>query len=66
MDIQRRQPIGVELVRRGIIKEADIEKALQYQKDNPQKKLGDIIYELNLAEPSTLIETIGDIIGITE
>lgn len=64
MDMQKRQPIGVELVRRGIVKEVDIEKALQFQKDNPQKKLGDILYELNLAEPTALIEAIGEVIGV--
>jgi len=37
-----RQPIGIELVKKGIINEQDIEKALQYQKTHPNKKLGDI------------------------
>ena len=32
MDLKRRQPIGVELVKRGIVKDIDIEKALDYQK----------------------------------
>ena len=31
MDLKRRQPIGVELVKRGIVTENDIEKALEYQ-----------------------------------
>ena len=30
MDLKRRQPIGVELVKRGIVTENDIEKALEY------------------------------------
>ena len=29
MDIRRKQPIGVELVKRGIVTESDIEKALE-------------------------------------
>ncbi len=33
MDLKRRQPIGVELVKRGIVTENDIEKALEYQRD---------------------------------
>ena len=33
MDMRKRQPIGVELVKRGIVTESDIEKALE-QKTN--------------------------------
>ena len=35
MDIRRKQPMGVELVKRGIVKESDIENALDYQRKNP-------------------------------
>ena len=42
MDVKRSQPIGIELVRRGIVTEADIDKALDYQKRHPKKKIGDI------------------------
>ena len=38
MDVRKRQPIGIELVKRGIVTEADIENALQEQKRNPDKK----------------------------
>lgn len=63
MDARKRQPIGVELVKRGIVKERDIEMALQYQRQDPSKKLGDILYRLQVCDPKTLIEGIGDIIG---
>lgn len=63
MDTKKRQPIGVELVKRGIVKEKDIENALQYQREHPDKKIGDILYQLDVCEPNTLIEAIGDIIG---
>ncbi len=63
MDTRKRQPIGVELVKRGIVKEKDIENALQYQREHPSKKLGDILYILNVCEPNKLIEAIGDILG---
>ena len=33
-----RQPLGIELVKRGIVKQEDIEKALEYQKNNPKEK----------------------------
>ena len=63
MDVRRRQPIGVELVKRGIVKEEDIEKALAYQREHPGRKLGDILYILDLCDPRILIEAIGDILG---
>lgn len=63
METRRRQPIGVELVKRGIVKEKDIENALEYQKEHPNKKLGDILYHLDVCEPNLLIEAIGDILG---
>lgn len=63
MDLKRRQPMGVELVKRGIVSEADIEKALEYQKNHPNRKIGDSIYLLNLCNPDRLINAIGEIIG---
>ena len=39
MDVRKRQPIGIELVKKGIVTEADIDEALQEQKQNPDKKL---------------------------
>ena len=63
MDIRKRQPIGVELVRKGIVTEDDIKNALEYQKEHPNKKIGDILYILNVANPKELIEAIGDIVG---
>ena len=62
MDMRKRQPIGVELVKRGIVTENDIKNALQYQKEHPNKKLGDILYILNACDPKKLIEAIGDIV----
>ena len=63
MDAKKRQPIGVELVKRGIVTERDIENALQYQRDHPSRKLGDILYILKACDPEKLIEAIGDILG---
>ena len=55
-------PIGIELVRRGLITENDINKALEYQKENPNKKIIEIIHELNLCNEYSLIEALGDIL----
>ena len=63
MELRRKQPIGVELVKRGIVTETDVENALQYQKEHPNRKIGDILYILNACEPLKLIQAIGDIVG---
>ena len=57
------QPLGIELEKRGLITESDINKALDFQKSYPNKKLGDIIYILNLCDENKLIEAIGEILG---
>ena len=61
MEMRRRLPIGVELVKRGIVTETDIEKALEYQRQHPSVKLGDILHILNVCDAEVLIENIGDI-----
>ena len=63
MDLKKRQPIGVELVKRGIIDEEDIERALEYQRQHPNVKIGDCLYELDICDPYTLITAIGEILG---
>ena len=42
------QPIGIELVKKGVVTEADINKALDYQKTHPNKKIGDISELINI------------------
>lgn len=56
------QPIGIELAKRKIITEAEIEKALNYQKIYPNKKLGDILHILHLCDSEELIRAIGEIL----
>ena len=62
MDIRRRLPIGVELVKRGVVTENDIEKALEYQREHPNMKLGDILHILNVCDAVNLIQNIGEIL----
>lgn len=64
MEVKRRQPIGVELVKRGIVTENDINDALEYQRSHPKRKLGDILYILKVTDPAKLVEAIGDIVGL--
>ena len=63
MEIKKRQPLGIELVRRGVVDGEAIERALEYQTEHPNKRIGDILYILKEAEPNELAKQIGDIIG---
>lgn len=62
METKRRQPLGIELVKRGVVTEDDIEKALIYQKSHPNKKIGDILNILRVCDPNELITAIGEIL----
>ena len=62
MESKRRQPLGIELVKRGIVTEQDIERALDYQKAEPKKKIGDILNILRVCDPYVLIDAIGEIL----
>ena len=56
-------PLGIELAKRRIITESDIEKALEYQQTHPNKKIGDILNILNLCDSRRLIEAMGEILN---
>lgn len=60
---RKKSPIGIELVKRGIVTQMDIERAMEYQRSNPTKKIGDILHILDVCDQNSLIEAIGDIIG---
>lgn len=59
-----RGPIGIELVKRGIINQRDIDNALEYQRKNPDKKIVEIINILNLCDEYTLVKAWGDILDV--
>ncbi len=63
MATNQKEPLGIELVRRGVVRQDDISIALDYQRNHPREKLGDILYELKLAEPRKLLNAMGEIFG---
>ena len=62
MGERNRQPLGIELVKRGIVTEGDITRALEFQKTQPGRKLGDILNTLKVCDSYVLINAIGDIL----
>lgn len=63
MDIKRRQPLGIELVKKGLVTGDNIQKALEYQEKNPNVKIGDALAILQLADPEVLIKAVAEILG---
>lgn len=63
MEANKRGPIGIELVRKGLLSQEDINKALEYQKKNPQMRIVEIIRTLNLCDEYRLLEALGEILG---
>ena len=63
MDINRRMPIGIELVRRGVVTENQINEAVEYQRNHRKMKIGEILRETTNCDEKLLIETIGEILG---
>lgn len=63
METNKKRPIGIELVRRGLISQSDINKALEYQRKHPNQKIVEIIRTLNLCNEYVLLEALGDILN---
>ena len=63
METNKRGPIGIELVKRGLLTQSDINKALEYQRKHPEEKIVEIIRTLNLCNEYVLLETLGDILN---
>ncbi len=56
-------PIGVLLIRKGLIKESDIDKAIEYQKTHRGVKLGEVFHILKVCDDQSLLNTIGEATG---
>ena len=63
MDSKKRGPIGIELVRRGNLTQADIDKVLEYQRRNPGKKIIEIIDTLNLCDQYVLLQVLAEVLN---
>ncbi len=63
MEANKRGPIGIELVRRGLLSQSDINRALEYQRKHPKKKIVEIVRTLNLCNEYELLNALGEILG---
>ncbi|MCI9063744.1 MAG: type II/IV secretion system protein [Clostridia bacterium] len=62
--MDKKQPLGIELVKRGVVTGEDIEKALKYQDSHRDRKIGDILYILKVADEKELIKNVSEILGV--
>ena len=60
----KKNPIGVDMVNSGIITEDQLNEALAYQKNHPDKKIGEIVDILNMCDKTRLLEVISEKLGI--
>lgn len=57
-------PLGVALIRKGLIKQSDVEKAIDYQTMHNGIKLGEAFRVLKVCDEQALINTIGEVQGV--
>lgn len=56
----RRSPLGTELINKGLITEKQLDEVLNYQKDHPEFKIGEVVDILNLCDKKRLLSVIAE------
>ena len=57
-------PVGLELVKRGVLTDTEVTKALEYQVLHPGMRLVHIIEKLGITDRKLLLEETGKIFGV--
>lgn len=60
---KNKAPLGVTLIRKGLIRDSDIDKAVEYQRVHKGVKLGEAFHILQVCNDQDLINTIGEVLG---
>lgn len=56
----RRNPLGEELIRKGLITDKQLTECLDYQKKHPELKFGEIVDVLNMCDKTKLLNAIAE------
>ena len=56
----RKNPLGTELINKGLITEKQLDEVLSYQKDHPEFKIGEIVDILNMCDKKRLLSIIAE------
>lgn len=59
----KKNPLGIELIKKGVLTETQLDEAIRYQKQHPELKMGEAIDILNLCDKDKLISIIAEQIG---
>ena len=60
----KKAPLGVMLIRKGLIKESDIDKAIVYQREHRGVRLGEAFHRLGVCDEQELLNTIAESLGV--
>ncbi len=60
---KRNVPLGVFLIRKNLITERDIDTALAYQKEHPEKRFAEVLHSLNLCSDEELLKALAEKFG---
>lgn len=56
----RKNPLGTELVNKGLITDKQLDEALNYQKEHPEFRLGEIVDILEMCDKKTLLKVVAE------
>lgn len=62
---RKNNPIGVELIRRGLLTDAQVERVLDYQKNHRDMKFAEIVDVLDMCDKVDLLNTLADQVKVT-
>ena len=56
----KKNPIGIEFIKRGLLTESQVDRVLQYQKEHKDLKFGEIVDILDMCDKEALLETLSE------
>lgn len=56
----RKSPLGTELINKGLITEQQLDEVLNYQKEHPEFKIGEVVDILNLCDKKKLLNVVAE------
>ena len=56
----RRSPLDTELINKGLITEKQLDEVLNYQKDHPEFKIGEVVDILNMCDKKRLLSVVAE------
>lgn len=61
----KKNPIGVEFIKKGLLTDAQVDRVLEYQKDHKDLRFAEIVDILDMCDKSKLLDTLAEKIQVT-